>query len=80
MGWCYEKGRGVSQDYAEAAQWYRKAAEKDDRRAQFKLGHFYENGLGVARDMNTAIEWYKKAARLGYEDAINLLKDRGISF
>lgn len=80
MGWCYEKGIGVSQDYAEAARWYRKSSEQNYRWSQFRLGNMYENGLGVSKDMNEAIEWYKKSARLGYQEAIDLLKKRGISF
>ena len=28
LGWMYEKGEGVPQDYAQAAAWYLKAAEQ----------------------------------------------------
>ncbi len=31
-------GEGVPQDYAEAAKWYRLAAEQGNVKAQFKLG------------------------------------------
>ena len=30
LGWCYYMGEGVPQDKAEAAKWYRKAAEQGD--------------------------------------------------
>ena len=34
LGRIYESGRGVSQDYVEAATWYRRAAEQGNREAQ----------------------------------------------
>ena len=43
----YEDGRGVPQDYAVAANWFRKAAVLDNATAQFNLGRMYENGRGV---------------------------------
>ncbi len=38
LGVMYDKGRGVSQDYAEAVKWYRKAAEQGHASAQHNLG------------------------------------------
>ena len=34
LGLMYEGGQGVAQDYAEAAKWWRKAAEQDEAAAQ----------------------------------------------
>ena len=34
----YAQGRGMPQDFGEAAKWYRKAAEQGDALAQFNLG------------------------------------------
>jgi hypothetical protein len=34
MGVMYRDGEGVSQDYAEAAKWFRKAAEQGDANAE----------------------------------------------
>jgi TPR repeat protein len=48
MGW------GVPQDYAQAAIWYRKAAEQGSAEAQFNLGLLYDNGLGVPLDYSQA--------------------------
>jgi len=47
MGKTYYEGRGVIQDYAEAAKWYRLAAERGYEVAQYQLGLLYENGQGV---------------------------------
>ncbi len=35
LGILYDKGRGVSQDFAEASKWFRKAAEQGYVNAQF---------------------------------------------
>ena len=37
-------------DYAQAAQWYGKAAEQGNAYAQNQLGNLYQSGLGVAKD------------------------------
>ena len=63
------KGQGVPQDYAEAVQWYRKAAEQGVAKAQFNLGLMYDNGLGVTQDYARAGKWYRKAAEQGYATA-----------
>jgi hypothetical protein len=47
LGWMYLNGKGVAQDDAEAAQWYRKAAEQGFADAQNMLGWMYQNGQGV---------------------------------
>ncbi|EET45192.1 hypothetical protein NEISICOT_01187 [Neisseria sicca ATCC 29256] len=36
------KGQGVRQDHAQAAQWYRKAAEQGHAVAQYNLGVAYK--------------------------------------
>lgn len=65
VGEIYERGLGVTPDYAAAASWYRRAAEAGDRRAQVNLGYLYERGLGVAADPKAALEWYRRAAGRG---------------
>ena len=65
----YQNGHGVTQDYAEAARWYRKAAEQGYAIAQFNLGSMYNNGQGVKKDYAEAFHWYRKAADQGDADA-----------
>lgn len=74
IGVIYEKGQGVAIDNAEAAQWYRKAADKGNPAAQYRLGRLYERGLGVEQNREEAIKWYKKSAKQGYVDARQALK------
>lgn len=70
----YYYGRGVSQDYAEAAEWYRKAAEQGNANAQYSLGHMYLFGLGVRQDSREAANWFQKAAERGNSAARKRLK------
>jgi len=49
LGFMYENGQGVPQDYAEAVGWFRKAAEQGYANAQYNLGNMYRNGHGVER-------------------------------
>jgi TPR repeat protein len=67
------QGEGVKQDYAEAAKFYRRAAEKGHAPAQYWLAFLYEHGLGVELDFKQAAAWYLKAALQGYLEAQNNL-------
>ena len=61
----YYTGQGVPQDYAEAAKWYRKAAEMGNADAMRNLGNLYYDGHGLAQDYAEAVKWIRKAAVLG---------------
>ena len=56
LGFMYENGQGVLQDYAEAVKWYRLAAEQGDVVAQYNLGFMYEMGKGVPQDYAEAVK------------------------
>ena len=64
---------GVKQDYAQAIQWYRKAAAQGHARAQTILGYIYDKGEGVPQDHAQAVAWYRKAAEQGFTRAIYIL-------
>jgi len=57
LGVVYAKGRGVAQDYVEAAKWYRLAADQGDSDAQYRLGLMYMMGQGVPPDDVRAYMW-----------------------
>lgn len=57
LGFLFETGRGVPQNYTEAAMWYRRAAEQGDSRAQYSLGLLYDRGQGVPQDIVEASKW-----------------------
>lgn len=62
LGQAYDHGRGVEQNYREAAHWYQQSANQGHRDAQFSLGYFYEYGQGVHIDLEEAVNWYRKSA------------------
>ena len=68
-------GRGTTADMAQAAQWFRLAANAGDVGAQYILGSMYEKGDGVAADLRLACYWYAAAARQGDEAAPAKLKE-----
>ena len=53
-------------DRAEAAAWFRQAAEDGDGVAQILLGEMYESGDGVRKDSVEAVRWWRKAAEQGF--------------
>jgi Sel1 repeat len=57
--------RQLAADYAQAALWYRKAADQGNTMAQVHLADLYRDGRGVTRDPAQAAAWYRKAAELG---------------
>ena len=61
----YRQGKGVQQDYAEAAKWYRKAANQGDIGSQYNLGRMYRDGLGVPQNWEEAVKLYRKGADQG---------------
>ncbi len=73
LGHSYYFGRGVEQNYEEAARWYLRAAERGDARAQTSLGYMYYSGRGVEQDHEEAVWWYRRAAEQGYARAQNSL-------
>ena len=65
LGVIYDFGKGVPEDDAESAKWFRLAAEQGDAMAQFNLGLMYANGEGVLKDDAEAVKWYRLAAEQG---------------
>lgn len=69
LGWMYDNGLGVPQDYSQAQTWYRKAAAQGNANAQSNLGTMYGNGQGVSQDYTKAAAWFLKAAAQGEAEA-----------
>ena len=63
----FHKGEGVPQNYSQAADWYRKAAEQGDTKSLFNLGEMYKKGEGVAKNLVLAHIFYNLAAVNGDE-------------
>lgn len=85
LGHRHYQGWGVPIDYAEAAKWFRLAAEHGEQgdlakgplfstdrtifRAQWVLGTMYESGEEVQQDYAEALKWYRVAAEQGDANA-----------
>lgn len=69
LGLMYSRGDVVPQDYALAALWFRKAADRGYADAQSHLGFMYMYGIGVPQDYVLAAEWCRKAADQGDVEA-----------
>jgi TPR repeat protein len=67
------KGEGVDRNPAEAARWWREAADQGLSQAQFNLGVLYEQGQGVKVDYSEAAKWYELAAAQGDRNAAQRL-------
>jgi len=73
VGLRFAEGKGVPQNFSEAAKWYDRAAQAGVVPAVFRLGTFYEKGLGVTKDVNIARRYYLQAAERGNAKAMHNL-------
>ncbi|MHA1599584.1 MAG: tetratricopeptide repeat protein [Alphaproteobacteria bacterium] len=62
LGHAYADGAVTMEDMAEAAHWYRQAANQGSIRAQRDLAILYNKGLGVPQDYVQAYVWFDLAA------------------
>jgi uncharacterized protein len=62
LGFMYEYGRGIPQDYQLAVRWYLCAAVQGQPNAQFELGLMYDKGHGVPPSSTVAYKWLNLAA------------------
>jgi TPR repeat protein len=65
----YDAGQGVEKDLAEAAKWFRAAAQQKVPQAEYAVGACYADGEGVPKDMIEAYKWISLAAAHGLSDA-----------
>jgi TPR repeat protein len=76
----YYSGQGVKEENAQAAGWFRKAADQGNADAQFSLGSMYYSGQGVKKDDTETLRWWRKAAAQGEAHAqydLGLMYARG---
>ncbi len=88
LGYMYEIGRGVEQNFGVAASsyrkaaeqgnalavnYYRKAADKGRKVAQSNLATLYENGSGVPQSYADAMKWHSKAAAQDYARSMSAI-------
>lgn len=73
IGVRYAEGRGVPQNYEEAAKWYDRAAQAGVVPGMFRLGTLYEKGLGLKKDWEISRRYYMQAAERGNAKAMHNL-------
>ncbi len=62
LAYDYYLGKGISQDYVQAAIWWGKAAEQGNASAMNNLGVLYNSGKGVPQSYAEAYFWQNLAA------------------
>lgn len=57
----------IAEDWKQAVEWYRKAADQNNVSGELRLAALYRDGAGkyLPRDMTQAATWYRKAADQG---------------
>ena len=75
LGDLYHYGWGVSEDNAEAAKWYHKAADQGDVYSQMSLANLYYFGSGVLQDYQESLKWWRIAAEKSAIAQLNLGAD-----
>jgi localization factor PodJL len=73
VGARFAEGKGVPQNFKEAAKWYQYSADKGFAQAEYRLGTLYERGLGLKTDRSRAAAWYQRAAEQGNVKAMHNL-------
>lgn len=65
LGLYYSSTESNTSGFAEAARWYRKAADQDYALAQFNLGVMFARGQGMPQDDVVAADWMRRAGEGG---------------
>lgn len=63
------KGEGLLRDRAQAAPWFRKAADQRHLAVGIRIGGMAERGQGLSQDCGLVVVWYLEVAEQGDSDA-----------
>jgi len=69
IGDMHDLGRGCPKDHAEAARYFKLAADQGFSQAQYNIAKCYENGEGMVQDSAKAAHYYSLAADQGLATA-----------
>ena len=69
LGLQYYSGKGVTQNYQEAFNWFYKSAQQGHLEAQNYLAGMYYRGKGVSQNQSEAVKWYRQSAEQGLAKA-----------
>ena len=80
LGYAYYCGEGVEVNYRKALEYFEKAANLGEAKAQFATGYMYHLGQhAIEGNLEKAVKWYQLAARQGNADAKYILGSMGLS-
>ena len=65
LGFMYDQGQGVVQDWTKAREWFELAAAQGHAPAISNIGLMYLTGMGTEQDLNEAMRWFLKAKSHG---------------
>ncbi len=69
LGFAYQDGTGVNEDYQKAFEYHSKAAAEGNAAAMNALGLIYSHGYGVEENVDIAMNYYQQALEHGYYNA-----------
>lgn len=67
LGYMYDEGENVEQNYKQAMCWYLKSADQGNGDAQNNIGIMYRDGNGVKQDSAQEKEWFSQSCDNGLE-------------
>ena len=67
VGLMYELGKGLQQDFGQAAGWYQRSALQGTPEAQYALALMYQQGIGTSKDLISAYKWFALASTASYK-------------
>lgn len=79
LGFMYDEGKGVPQDFDEAAKWYRRAAKQGNKTAQHNLD-LMDAQAQVPKGNAEMEKWHRKATESGNpstQSNLGLMDDQG---
>lgn len=75
VGFLYQESKGVRQDYAKAAEYYKKGCDLGYALPCKRLGDLYMVGKGVPRNRSSAKRLFGKACDFGKQEACNKYRE-----
>ncbi|MBQ3682118.1 MAG: SEL1-like repeat protein [Succinimonas sp.] len=78
LGYMYEHGIGVTQNFISAVTWYEQAVQQHNHEAELALGQLYLNATpstGITQDKSLGMRLIRDAANGGNEKAAQILEE-----
>jgi TPR repeat protein len=73
LGAMYERGKGFSQNWSKALDFYEKARANASNNATYRLAHMYLNGYGVSQDFQKVLDLFMEASHSTPKVAVEFL-------